>query len=156
MSCNLAHPAQLNQQASCHRQPRETERGRSGKRKRERGRQRERVEREGANEEALEVSAMNFNACNGSSNTSCQDMHMNGSQGPGRGVQRRRGGVAFASLAALCLLNCVQGQKQAASNNFSSSCSAARCPARCLHTEAATTPFVALATWQVGKTFECK
>lgn len=47
----------------------------------------------GEHEEALEVSAMNFNACNGNSNISCQDMYMNGSQGQQRGVH---GGVKGA------------------------------------------------------------
>lgn len=124
MSCNLAHPVRLNQQASRHRQRRGT-----------RG-AREAVVVPGEScgrGAALEVSAMNFNACKGCANISCQDMHMHMSgrqeaaAAGGRCMQKVGG--AFVSPTALCLLNCLQGQKQAArvaaehaGNNFSTRC----------------------------------
>lgn len=101
MSCNLAHPAQLNQQASCHRQPSEREREREVKGLWEGG------SRSGEGG-ALEVSAMNFNACKGNSNISCQDMHMSGRQAAGGGRQAGDWGQVYAkSGRGICKPCCI-------------------------------------------------
>lgn len=80
-----------------------------------------------AHEEALEVSAMNFNACNGSSNTSCQDMHMNGSQDR-EGAQR--GAWHFqALLHCACLIVCKDKNRQPATI-FQAAATPPRAPTR--------------------------